>query len=114
MGSGGRLALRGGATHNSLTGTTAIYGAEYTQYMGKQGKIVVGYDHMARDLDRAQVSYSYPISRSGSIIVGVSHTSGAIRDTRAMIGLTWTLGGSSNQAQYNRSSVNPIDARTLA
>lgn len=82
--------------------------------MGQQGKFSVGYDHIARDVDRTQISYSYPISRSGAIVVGVSHTSGAVHDTRAMIGLTFALGGGGNQAVYNRSTVNPIDARTLA
>ncbi len=114
IGNSGRLALRGGATHNSISGTTAIYGAEYTGYMGQQGKFSVGYDRIARDVDQARISYSYPISRSGAITVGISHTSGAIRDTRAMIGLTFALGGDSNRASYNRASVNPVDARTLA
>jgi hypothetical protein len=114
IGSTGRLAIRGGATHNSLTGTTAIYGAEYTTYMGQQGKLSVGYDRIAKDIDRTQVSYNYPISRSGAIVVGMSHTSGAIHDTRAMIGLTFALGADDNQAIYNRSTVNPVDARTLA
>lgn len=114
IGSTGRLAIRGGATHNSLTGTSAIYGAEYAAYMGQQGKFSVGYDHIAKGVDRTQISYSYPISRSGAIVIGVSHTSGAIHDTRAMIGLTFALGDGGNQAIYNRSTVNPVDARTLA
>lgn len=82
--------------------------------MGQQGKFSVGYDRIARDLDRAQVSYSYPISQSGSLVVGVSHTSGVVRDTRVMFGVTFAFGGSSNQTQYNRSTINPVDARTLA